>query len=135
MIVQKIKIGKRLNSIGEEKPIYGPDLSPIPEKIRDYASTYINEDQESYTVQINYPDSIDGVPMRIDADQGEILLKRMNMLDLLNQELEQSDIEIQIRWKRSQTWLRYNPFIMEFAAKLGMSDEDLDNFFIEAKKI
>ena len=136
MIVPKIQTGKRLDSKGEEKPMFGPDLYSIQQKLHPYCSPITqNADGQNYTVEINYPDQIDGVPMRIDADQGEILLARMGMLDALNQELSQSDLEIQIRWNRSQTWLRYNTFIMEFATKLGMSEQDLDNFFIEANKI
>jgi hypothetical protein len=126
MIVPKTEISKNH---------WGPDLSAIPVKLIDFASVASRPDDETYTVQIHYPEEINGVPMRIDADQGEILLLQMGLLDALEAQLQQEDMKVQIRWKRSQTWLRYNAFIIEFAAKLGMTDEQLDDFFIQAKKI
>ena len=123
MIVPKIEISPN-NFI--------PDLSSIHEKLREYCSSVSSQDGQTYTVKINYPDEIDGVPVIINAVQGERLLRRMGKLDQLRQILELQDEEIRIIFLREKEWVRFNPLIAQFAQALQV---DLDKFYIEAKKI
>ena len=123
MIVAKTEISKNL---------WGPDLSAIPVKLIDFASVASRPDDETYTVQIHYPEEIDGIPCIINAVQGERLLRRMGKLDQLRQILELQDEEIRIIFLREKEWVRFNPLIVQFAQALEV---DLDKFYIDAKKI
>jgi hypothetical protein len=123
MIVPAIEISPK---------IWGPDLSSIYEKLRPHCSSTSNSDGKTYTVKINYPEEIDGIPCIINAVQGERLLRLMGKLDQLRQILETQDEEIKIIFLREKEWVRFNPLIVQFAQALQV---DLDKFYIEAKKI
>lgn len=76
------------------------------------------------------------VPYSITPTQGRILLKQMGILDQVNQMVEQSeDQALQIYWEYSLSWDRDNPYISSMANLLGMSEEDLDELFIQASQI
>ena len=119
-------------SIEISRDNFGPDLSSIHEKLREYCSSVSSQDGKTYTVTIHYPQEIDGIPCIINAVQGERLLRRMGKLDQLRQILEMQDEEIRIIFLREKEWVRFNPLIVQFAQALEV---DLDKFYIEAKKI
>lgn len=72
----------------------------------------------------------------ITPTQGRILLKRMGLLDQVNAMVEGSgDEALQIYWEYSLSWDRHNPYIASMANLLGMSEADLDNFYLQASSI
>jgi hypothetical protein len=60
----------------------------------------------------------------------------MGLLDQVNAMVENSDDPaLQIYWDYSLSWDRENPYISSMANLLGMGEEGLDQFFINASKI
>jgi hypothetical protein len=136
MIIQKTQTGTRLDSKGELKPIYGADLSSIHEKLHPYCSPItLNPDQETYTVTINYPEEIDGVPLKITAVQGRVRLIQMGKLEEVLELINDSPITVQTTWEYAIDWEYHSPLVGCLKNQMNWTEEDLDNFFIEAKKI
>lgn len=76
------------------------------------------------------------VPQSITTTQGRIALKLMGILDQVNTMIENSNDEsLKIYWEYSLSWDRQNSYISSMGNLLGMSEQDLDNFFIEASNI
>ena len=76
------------------------------------------------------------VPFSITPTQGRIALKLMGLLDNVNTMIENSeDAALKIYWEYSLSWDRQNSYISSMANLLGMTEQDLDNFFIEASQI
>jgi hypothetical protein len=125
MIVPKIYINE----------IWKEDLSSIPEKLHPYCSSFENPDQQTYTVNINYPDQIDGVPLKITAVQGRVRLIQMGKLEEVLELINASPITVQTIWEYAIDWEYHSPLVGCLKNQMNWSEEDLDNFFIEAKKI
>ena len=76
------------------------------------------------------------IPASITPTQGRILLKQMGLLDQVNAMVENAgDPALQIYWEYSLSWDRENPYISSMANLLGMGEEDLENFYIQASAI
>jgi hypothetical protein len=76
------------------------------------------------------------IPASITPTQGRILLKQMGLLDQVNAMVENAgDPALQIYWEYSLSWDRENPYISSMANLLGMGEEDLENFFVQASAI
>jgi hypothetical protein len=60
----------------------------------------------------------------------------MGLLDQVNAMVENAgDPALQIYWEYSLSWDRENPYISSMANLLGMGEEDLENFFVQASAI
>lgn len=98
-------------------------------------------DVVTYAVLDKTPEELEAerlaqVPQSITPTQGRIALKLMGLLDNVNTMIENSDdAALKIYWEYSLSWDRQNSYISSMANLLGMSDTDLDNFFIEASNI
>lgn len=119
MIVKKILIGNE----------YVPDL---PQGTV-FESMYLNEDGETYTV-IGVTE-INGVPLTISTLQGKLQLIKMGLLDTLELIIAQAGAEERIYWEYATTWERTSLILNRLAPTIGMSQTDLDNFFISASKL
>lgn len=76
------------------------------------------------------------VPFSITPTQGRIMLATMGILDQVNAMMEASeDPAMKIYWEYSLSWDRHSEYILSAANLLGMSEEDLNEFFIAASKI
>ena len=76
------------------------------------------------------------VPYSITPTQGRILLHQMGLLSTVKTAMEGSlDEPMSIYWEYALSWDRDNTYINAMAVQLGMSQTDLDSFFIEAEKI
>lgn len=76
------------------------------------------------------------IPASITPTQGRILLKQMGILDQVNAMVENStDQALQIYWEYALSWDRDNPYISSMANLLGMGEEQLNQFFINASNI
>jgi len=76
------------------------------------------------------------VPFSIAKLQAMIMLTRMGIKDQVLAMVDSSDNqEIKLYFEHAATWERASPIINSFAPALGMSQDDLDTFFIEASKI
>lgn len=98
-------------------------------------------DYVTYQVIDLTPEEIDAknkvyVPFSITPTQGRLLLHRMKLLSGVKNAMKNSiDEEMNIYWENALSWDRDNSYIKAMAVQLGMSDIELDNFFIEASKI
>lgn len=81
----------------------------------------------SFFADLSKPDSI--TPL-----QAELQLLKMELLDDVL-ELLKLDREAKIYWDRATQFLRYDPILLKMAGIIKMSDEKLDELFIDAKKI
>jgi len=76
------------------------------------------------------------VPFSITKLQAMLMLGRMGIKDaVLNVVLNSDNPEVKDYFEYAATWERVSPIINQFAPTIGMSQTDLDNFFIEAEKI
>lgn len=83
------------------------------------------------------------IPYSITPTQGRVLLSQMpgsvegeSLLHDVLRLLPDSKTEpIQIYWEYALTWDLDSQFVTQMAAALRMSDEDVDNFFIQAAQI
>lgn len=100
-----------------------------------YESCYLNPDGESYTVE--------GLtmwgtaPYTITQLQGMLQLDKMGILEQVEATIEQSGMPARIYWKTAQTWERTSPILIKLAPMIWPenTDDNLDRFFIEAKKM
>lgn len=76
------------------------------------------------------------VPFSITPTQGRIRLVQMDLMNTIKTLVEDStDEEMKIYWEYALSWDRDNSYIQAIASAVGMSEEDLDTFFIEASQI
>jgi hypothetical protein len=76
------------------------------------------------------------VPFSISKLQAMIQLNRMGIKDAIIGVVSSSnDPDVQLYFDHAVTWERFSPIIVKFAPSIGKSDDDLDNFFIQAEKI
>ena len=76
------------------------------------------------------------VPYSITPTQGRIQLSRMGILAQVVSIIETSaDEELKVYWEYALSWDLDNKHILSMSNLLGMTEVDLDNFFIEAEKI
>ena len=84
------------------------------------------------------------VPQTITPRQGMLLLSRRGQLSMIEQVIynletitgdKQLAEEAIIEWNKASSWDRYNNTVLFVADLLMWSDEDKDEFFIEASKI
>ena len=76
------------------------------------------------------------VPFSITKLQAMLMLGRMGIKDAVLNVVENSDNpEVKDYFEYAATWERASPIINQFAPAIGMSQTDLDSFFIEAEKV
>jgi hypothetical protein len=98
-------------------------------------------DSFTYAVIDKTPEELEAerkamIPASITPTQGRILLMQMGLLDQVNAMVENAgDPALQIYWEYALSWDRENPYISSMANLLGMGEEDLENFFIQASAI
>lgn len=75
------------------------------------------------------------VPAIISTLQGKLQLLNIGLIDSIEAIIEQSGQAEKIYWKDSTTWERSSPILNRLAPVIGMTQEGLDQFFIEASKL
>jgi hypothetical protein len=125
-----IQLQKIFNS---ENKSFEPDLSSINLEKWAVKGYVLNEDGESYSVELEW---ISDVPFSITPAQGRMMLLQMGLLSTVKASIEYStDEALLIFWEYSLSWNRDNIHIAAMAAMLEMSEDQTDDFFIDAKKI
>jgi len=124
------QVPKHLNP---ETKSFEPDFSSINLTKWQVKGYVLNEDNQSYTVDLEW---ISAIPFSITPAQGRMLLLQMGLLAAVKEAVEYSgDEALSIFWEYAGSWERDNIHIAAMAGMLGMSEEQTDTFFIEAKKI
>lgn len=113
---------------------YQPDLSGYPEDTWQVKGYSLNQDKQTYTVELKW---IKDVPFIITQLQGMLQLDKMGILEQVEAIIEQSGTPAKIYWKTAQTWERTSPILNRLAPMIwpDNTEENLDKFFIEAKKL
>jgi hypothetical protein len=125
-----IQLPKYLNP---ETNSFEPDFSTINLEKWGAKSYAMNEDNESYTVDLEW---ISPIPFSITPTQGRMMLLQMGLLAAVKEAVENStDDALAVFWEYSLSWDRDNIHIAVMAGMLGMTEDQTDTFFIEAKKI
>jgi len=125
-----IQLPKKFNS---ENNSFEPDFSTINLEKWQVKGYVLNEDNESYTVDLEW---FSEVPLSITPAQGRMMLLQMGLLAAVKEAVEYSGYEaLRIFWEYALSWDRDNIHIQTMAGLLGMNDEQTDTFFTEAAKI
>jgi hypothetical protein len=125
-----IQLPKIFNS---ENNSFEPDFSSIKLEKWQVKSYVLNEDGESYSVELEW---ISEIPFSITPAQGRMMLLQMGLLSTVKASIEYSNNEaLTIFWEYALSWDRDNIHIAAMAGMLEMTEDQTDNFFIEAKKI
>jgi hypothetical protein len=125
-----IQLPKYLNP---ETNTFEPDFSTIDLTKRSVKSYAMNEDNESYTVELEW---ISPIPFSITPAQGRMQLIQMGLLAAVKEAVKNStDEALTIFWEYALSWDRDNIHIAAMAGMLEMTEQQTDQFFIEAKKI
>ena len=101
---------------------------PTDSVISSYELTSITEDDYYYILQQNESSNI---PQSITPTQARIILHRNGLLDAAEEAIK-LDKEFEIYWEYSLSIERNNQTLLSMANHLGLSEEMLDNMFIEA---
>jgi len=116
----------------QETNTFEPDLSEIDLTKWEVKGYQLNADGETYTV--------DGVwiaefPYKISQLQGKLLLAQMGLIDQIEAMINQAGRPEQIYWEYATEWERTSPILNRLAPTIGMDQDGLDQFFINASKI
>ena len=123
-----------LNKIfNSENKSFESDLSSVNLEKWAVKGYVLNEDNESYTVELNW---ISTIPFSITPAQGRMQLLSMGLLSRVKLEINNSTNEaLLIFFEYAGSWDRDNEHISTMATMMDMSEEQTDDFFTEAKKI
>jgi hypothetical protein len=125
-----MQLPKHLNA---QTNSFEPDFSTINLEKWGAKSYAMNEDNESYTVELEW---ISPIPFSITPTQGRMMLLQMGLLAAVKEAVENStDDALEIFWEYSLSWDRENIHIAAMAGMMNMSEHETDTFFIQAKKI
>lgn len=75
------------------------------------------------------------VPPTITSRQCRLELLTRDMLDDVDAMIAQQDRATQIAWEYATVFERQNPLLLALAANLGLTDAEIDEFFITANKL
>ena len=75
------------------------------------------------------------VPATITTLQGKLLLLKMGLIDQIEEMINQAGRSEQIYWEYAATWERTSPILNRLAPMIGMDQDGLDQFFINASKL
>ena len=100
------------------------------EYVEKIALTIEDEKIEEQIVDENsVPQTLTPIQFRLQLNKQELRPKVETMI------AESSDFDLKDWWEYSTEYKRDNPILIAFAKELELSDEDVDNFFIEASKL
>jgi hypothetical protein len=123
-------LAKHLNPQTES---FEPNLSSINLEKWQVKGYVLSQDGESYTVELEW---ISQIPFSITPAQGRMMLLQMGLLSTVKASIEYSNNEsLTIFWEYALSWDRDNIHIAAMAGMLEMTEDETDNFFIDAKKI
>jgi len=115
-----------------------PEYNSETQKIE---SIGITESNDTATVEYHVIDLTEdelrdkNVPHTITTLQGKLLLIKMGLLDTLEAIIQTAGQPEKVYWEYSATWERASPILNRLAPMIGMSQSDLDQFFISASKL
>ena len=75
------------------------------------------------------------VPERITPFQAYTQLHRAGLLELVENYMALTPVEAQIAWEKAVSFERNSPFLIQLSKELGLTEEFVDQLFVDAAKI
>lgn len=75
------------------------------------------------------------VPLLVTARQARLLLLQKGLLSTVENMISQRDEASRITWEYATIFERDNPLLTQLSEDLGLTEEEIDEFFIEASRI
>lgn len=75
------------------------------------------------------------VPHRITPRQCRLVLYQQGLLGNVEAMIQQSTEDVRIAWEYASEFRRDDPLLAQFAANLGLTSKQLDDFFIAAHQL
>lgn len=113
---------------------FEPDLSQIDLSKWQVQGFQLNADGETYTINLEWKADY---PRVISPAQGRAMLDKLGKLDLIESTIPQLPKKAKIFWEYATEWERTSPILNRLAPMIWPenTDDNLDRFFIEAKKM
>jgi hypothetical protein len=108
---------------------------PPPETTGDEVACFIGN---NWVVLPSYPTpspTTEPIPQSITPRQIRLQLSAIGMRQVVEDYVATASLEIKDWWEFSLAYERSAPLLVEAATTLGMTSEQLDQFFIEANKL
>lgn len=128
-----------IDSVFKEIRNYDSRPVDIPHKkikwypvLREYGDLFSGVIDDAYVIRKPAP-SI--VPISVTPRQVRLLLLQKNMLSNVEAMIAQQDEATRITWEYATAFYRDDPLLNQLALNLNLSQEELDQFFIEANEI
>lgn len=80
------------------------------------------------------PEIIITIPIKITRLQAKLQLLEIGLLDEV-EDLVAQDRKVQLYWKEADNFYRTDSILLSMATAIGLTDEQLDELFIEASKL
>ncbi len=81
-----------------------------------------------------FPVDTNNVPIKITRLQAKLQLLEIGLLDEV-EDLVAQDRKVQLYWKEADNFYRTDSILLSMATTIGLTDEQLDDLFIEASKL
>jgi len=92
--------------------------------------------REAYILATGEDVPVEEVPFSITPAQGRMMLLKLGLLTRVKEAVKNSTNEaLSIFWEYALSWDRDNIHIAAMATMLEMTEDETDDFFIDAKKI
>ena len=88
-------------------------------------------DGENFLAALREPDPV-SIPQVVSPRQVRLLLLSQGLLSQVEAMIAQQDEATKITWQYAEEFRRDNPLLNGLAANLGLSNEQIDQFFIQA---
>jgi len=121
-----------LEVIEAERPVISEMETAAMEWVIDLP---MNQYRQEWTIRDLTDEEIRATYSRITRLQGMLLCVQLNYYDTVVEQMKLAPIATQIAFENAVTWEIGNSLITEFAAMLGLSDEEVDEFFKTASQI
>lgn len=107
--------------------VRGPDGGEIGDTLVDgvYVKPYIEKEEEEGS----------NIPQSVTPFQAYTQLHRAGLLELVENYMAMTSIEDQIAWEKAVSFERDSPFLIQLSKELGLTEEFVDQLFIDAAKI
>lgn len=104
-------------------------LEELYEEKEDLKETILNMVTKLDTLKLSCDEN--GVPFQISPRQARLVLLKNNLLETVESSLEETDKESYIEWEYATYIERNSKLIKSFAKILHLSDEQIDDMFVE----
>lgn len=117
----------------DEKPVNIPHKNVTWHSVlREYGEQFEGLEQDVWVIRTTPPNTI---PVFISARQVRLLLLQQNMLTDVENMISQQDRATQISWEYANEFYRNDPLLNQLAVNFNLTQEQLDQFFLEASAL